>query len=53
MCFLTGRRDDALAEIRSAREAPDHLGLTVHLDGLATLITVQRQDRDQLGRLAG
>jgi DNA-binding NarL/FixJ family response regulator len=51
MCFLTGRWDDALTEIRSAREVPDHLGLTVHLDGLATLITVHRQDRDQLGRL--
>jgi DNA-binding CsgD family transcriptional regulator len=51
MCFLTGRWDDALTEIRSAREVPDQLGLTVHLDGVATLIAVHRQDRDQLGRL--
>ena len=51
MCYLTGRWDDALTEIRSAREVPDHLGLTVHLDGLAALIAVRRRDRDQLGRL--
>jgi DNA-binding NarL/FixJ family response regulator len=51
MCFLAGRWDDALTEIRSAREVPDHLGLTVHLDGLATLIAAHRQDRDQMGRL--
>jgi len=51
MCFLTGRWDDALTEISSAREVPDHLGLTVHLDGLATLIAVHRQDRDQLAGL--
>jgi len=51
VCFLTGRWDDALTEIRSARDVPDHLGLTVHLDGLAALIAVHRQDRDQLGRL--
>ena len=50
-CFLTGRWDDALIEIRSAREVPDPLGLTVHLDGLATLIAVHQQDRDQLRRL--
>ena len=49
--FLTGRWDDALAEIRSAREAPDHLGCTTHLDGLAALIAAHRQDRDQLRRL--
>ncbi|HEX6454443.1 MAG TPA: AAA family ATPase [Trebonia sp.] len=51
MLFLTGRWDDALAEISSARDAPDHLGLAVHLDGLAALIAVHRQDRSQLGRL--
>jgi DNA-binding CsgD family transcriptional regulator len=51
MYILTGRWDDALTEISSAREVPDHLGLTVHLDGLATLIAVHRQDRDQLARL--
>jgi tetratricopeptide (TPR) repeat protein len=51
MCFLTGRWDDALAEISSAREAPDHLGCNVHLDGLAALIAVHRQDREELGRL--
>ena len=51
MCFLAGRWDDALTEIRSAREVPDHLGLNVHLDGLATLIAAHRQDRDQMGGL--
>jgi DNA-binding CsgD family transcriptional regulator/tetratricopeptide (TPR) repeat protein len=51
MLFLTGWWDDALAEIASAREAPDHLRLTVHLDGLAALIAAHRQDRSQLGRL--
>jgi DNA-binding CsgD family transcriptional regulator len=49
--FLTGRWDDALAEISSAREAPDHLRVTVHLDGLAALIAAHRQDRSRLGRL--
>ena len=53
MLFLTGRWDDALAEISAAREAPDHLALTVHLDGLAALIAVHRQDREQLARLRG
>src|SRR5262249_62270095 len=51
MCFLTGRWDDALSEISTAREAPDHLGASVHLDGLAALIAVHRQDRDELARL--
>jgi DNA-binding CsgD family transcriptional regulator/tetratricopeptide (TPR) repeat protein len=51
MLFLTGRWDDALTEISSAREVPDHLGLTVHLDGLAALIAVHRQDREELKRL--
>jgi len=51
MLFLTGRWDDALAEISSAREVPDHLRLTVHLDGLAALIAAHRQDRSELGRL--
>ena len=51
MFFLTGRWDDALAEIGSAREVPDHLALTVHLDGLAALIAAHRQDRDQLAHL--
>lgn len=51
MLFLTGQWDDALAEIDSAREAPDHLALTVHLDGLATLIAVHRQDRERQARL--
>jgi DNA-binding CsgD family transcriptional regulator len=51
MLFLTGRWDDALAEIGSAREVPDHLRLTVHLDGLAALIAAHRQDRSELGRL--
>jgi len=51
MHFLAGRWDDALSEISSAREAPDHLGATVHLDGLATLIAVHRQDREELERL--
>jgi DNA-binding NarL/FixJ family response regulator len=51
VCFLTGRWDDALAEIATAREAPDHLGCIVHLDGLAALIAVHRQDREELGRL--
>jgi DNA-binding NarL/FixJ family response regulator len=51
MLFLAGRWDDALAEIGTAREAPDHLALTVHMDGLAALIAVHRQDRDQLARL--
>jgi len=50
-CFLTGRWDDALSEISAAREAPDHLGASVHLDGLAALIAVHRQDRDELARL--
>src|SRR5262249_3217405 len=40
MCFLTGRWDDALSEISAAREAPDHLGVGVHLDGLAALVAV-------------
>ncbi len=51
MFFLTGRWDDALAEIGSAREVPDHLALTVHLDGLAALIAAHRQDRDERARL--
>jgi DNA-binding CsgD family transcriptional regulator len=51
MLFLTGRWNDALTEISSAREVPENLGLTVHLDGLAALIAVHRQDRDELGRL--
>jgi DNA-binding CsgD family transcriptional regulator len=51
MLFLTGRWDDAVTEISSAREVPENLGLTVHLDGLAALIAVHRQDRDELGRL--
>jgi DNA-binding NarL/FixJ family response regulator len=50
MWFLTGRWDDALTEISLAREVPDHLGLTVHLDGMAALIAVHRQDRQQLER---
>jgi DNA-binding CsgD family transcriptional regulator len=51
MCFLTGRWDDALSEISTARDAPDHLGVSVHLDGLATLVAVHRQDRDELATL--
>jgi DNA-binding NarL/FixJ family response regulator len=51
MCFLTGRWDDSLTEISSAREVPDHLGCKVHLDGLAALIAVHRQDREELSRL--
>ena len=51
MLFLTGRWDDALAEISSAREAPDHLRLTVHLDGLAAVIAVHRQHRSEMARL--
>ena len=51
MHFLAGRWDDALSEISSATEVPDHLGAAVHLDGLATLIAVHRQDRDALERL--
>jgi len=53
MCFLAGRWDDALGEISSAREVPDHLGAAVHLDGLAALIAVHRQDREELERLRG
>jgi tetratricopeptide (TPR) repeat protein len=51
MCFLAGRWDDALSEISTAREAPDHLGVGVHLDGLAALVAVHRQDRDELAAL--
>jgi DNA-binding CsgD family transcriptional regulator len=51
MCFLTGRWDDALSELSAAREAPDHLGVGVHLDGLAALIAAHRQDRGELARL--
>ena len=51
LLFLTGRWDDALAEISSAREVPDHLALAVHLDGLAALIAVHRQDRERQARL--
>jgi DNA-binding CsgD family transcriptional regulator len=51
MCFLTGRWDDALSEISSARVAPDHLGVGVHLDGLAALVAAHRQDRDELAAL--
>ena len=51
MLFFTGRWDDALAEVSSAREVPDHLRLTVHLDGLAALIAVHRQDHIELERL--
>jgi len=51
MHFLAGRWDDALSEISSATDVPDHLGAAVHLDGLATLIAVHRQDRDALERL--
>ena len=50
-CFLTGRWDDALTEIGLAHEVPDHLGHAVHLTGLATLIAVHRQDRDEAARL--
>src|SRR5262249_20274253 len=39
------------SEISTARDAPDHLGAGVHLDGLAALIAVHRQDRDELARL--
>jgi DNA-binding CsgD family transcriptional regulator len=42
LAFLDGRWDDALTEIRSARETPDHLGHRLHLDGLATVIAVHR-----------
>jgi len=42
MLLLTGWWDDALTEISSARALPDHLGLTVHLDGLAALIAPAR-----------
>ena len=49
--FVAGRWDDALSEIGSAREVPDHLGAAVHLDGLAALIAVHRQDREELARL--
>jgi DNA-binding CsgD family transcriptional regulator len=51
MHFLAGRWDDALSEISSAREVPDHLGMTGHLDGLAALIAVHREDHEALGRL--
>jgi DNA-binding CsgD family transcriptional regulator len=51
MHFLTGRWDDALSEISSAREVPDHLGVAGHLNGLATLIAVHRDDREWLGQL--
>jgi len=51
MHFLAGRWDDALSEIGSATEVPDHLGAAAHLDGLAALIAVHRQDRDALERL--
>jgi DNA-binding NarL/FixJ family response regulator len=51
MFFLAGRWDDALAEITAAREVADHFKLTVHLDGLAALIAVHRQDRAGLARL--
>jgi DNA-binding NarL/FixJ family response regulator len=50
-CFLAGRWDDALTEIGLAHEVPDHLGHAVHLTGLATLIAVHRQDRDEAARL--
>jgi DNA-binding CsgD family transcriptional regulator len=49
--FLTGRWSDALSEIGAAREVPDHLGCKVHLDGLAALIAVHREDRAELARL--
>jgi len=49
--FLTGRWDDALTEIGLAREVHDHLGHAVHLAGLAALIAVHRQDRDEAARL--
>jgi DNA-binding CsgD family transcriptional regulator/tetratricopeptide (TPR) repeat protein len=51
MHFLAGRWDDALTEISSAREVPDHLGVAGHLNGLATLIAVHRDDREWLGQL--
>jgi DNA-binding NarL/FixJ family response regulator len=50
-CFLTGRWDDALTEIGLAHEVTDHLGHAVHLAGLAALIAVHRQDRDEAARL--
>jgi tetratricopeptide (TPR) repeat protein len=51
MYFLTGRWDDALTEISTGRDVPDHSGHRVHLDGLATVIAVHRQDREELHRL--
>jgi tetratricopeptide (TPR) repeat protein len=53
MLFLTGRWDDALTEISSAREVPDHLGLTVHLDGLAAPGSLRRQARGGGGERRG
>jgi hypothetical protein len=51
MHFLSGAWDDALTEIDAARQAPDHLGYTLHLDGLATVIAVHRGDRGATVRL--
>ena len=50
LLFLQGRWDDALTEISAAGEPPDHLGLTPHLNGLATLIAVHRDQRADLER---
>jgi len=51
MQFLSGAWDDALTEIDAARQAPDHLGYTLHLDGLATVIAAHRGDRAAVARL--
>lgn len=50
LLFLQGRWDDALTEISAAREPPDHLCLTPHLNGLATVIAVHRDQRADLER---
>ncbi|HEY3086646.1 MAG TPA: helix-turn-helix transcriptional regulator [Jatrophihabitantaceae bacterium] len=53
MHFLSGSWDDAPTEIDAARQAPDHLGYALHLDGLATVIAVHRGDRAATARLNG
>ena len=51
MHFLRGEWDNALTEIDAARDVPDHLGLSPHIDGLAALIAAHRGDIDSIHRL--
>ena len=52
MHFLRGDWDNALTEINAARDVPDNLGLSPHLNGLAALISAHRGDTAAIHQLA-